>query len=69
MVKEWKVMFNDVVLYITLGFMLICFVAWLWQSIVKRRKLEDRIADQRDAQDAGDGTVDAGAQTDDTPHK
>ncbi len=40
---------SDIVLYVTLGFMLICFVAWLWQSIVKRRRLEDDIAERRDA--------------------
>lgn len=48
---------NDVVLYITLGFILICFVAWLWQSIVKRRRLEDDIASRRDAEgEPGDPT-------------
>ncbi|HIU45832.1 MAG TPA: hypothetical protein IAC59_01065 [Candidatus Fimadaptatus faecigallinarum] len=47
---------NDIVLYITLGFMLICFVVWLWQSIVKRRRLEDDIAQQRES----DGNDDSG---------
>lgn len=40
---------NEIVLYITLGFMLICFVAWLWQSISKRRKLEDKIDEEKNA--------------------
>lgn len=40
---------NEAVMYITLGFTLLCFIVWLWQSIVKRRKLEDKIEECRDA--------------------
>ena len=39
---------NEIVLYITLGFMLVCFAAWLWQSISKRRKLEDEIEEEKE---------------------
>lgn len=39
---------HEIVLFITLGFMLLCFGAWLWQSIVKRRKLEDEIEDKKE---------------------
>lgn len=52
---------NDIVLYITLGFMLICFVVWLWQSIVKRRRLEDDIAQQRES-DGNDDSVEPDVQ-------
>lgn len=48
---------NEVVLYITLGFMLLCFVAWLWQSIVKRRKLEDELEQQKAEPQDGDGSA------------
>lgn len=48
---------NEVVLYVTLGFMLLCFVAWLWQSIVKRRKLEDEIEQQKSEPQDGDDSA------------
>lgn len=44
---------NEIVLYITLGFMLACFAAWLWQSISKRRKLEDEIEEEKENNAAG----------------
>ena len=44
---------NEIVLYITLGFMLVCFVAWLWQSISKRRKLEDEIEEEKENNASG----------------
>lgn len=50
---------HEIVLYITLGFMLICFMLWLWQSIVKRRKLEDEIA-ERKAEGEGEGGEEQG---------
>ncbi len=42
---------NEIVLYITLGFMLVCFAIWLWQSITKRRKLEDEIEEKKSEKD------------------
>ena len=61
---------NDIVLYITLGFMLICFVVWLWQSIVKRRRLEDDIAQQRESDGNDDsGEADAQPQDDEAQRK
>ena len=61
---------NDIVLYITLGFMLICFVVWLWQSIVKRRRLEDDIAQQRESDGNDDsGEADVQPPDDESPRK
>lgn len=42
---------NEIVLYITLGFMLVCFAVWLWQSITKRRKLENEIEEKESNKD------------------
>lgn len=49
---------SQIVLYVTLGFTLICFVAWLWQSIVKRRRLEDELADRREQEGGEAGAAD-----------
>ena len=42
---------NEIALYITLGFMLVCFAVWLWQSITKRRKLENEIEEKESNKD------------------
>ena len=46
---------NEIVLYITLGFMLVCFAVWLWQSITKRRKLENEI-EEKESNKGNDST-------------
>ena len=45
---------NPVVLYITLGFMLVFFFIWLWQSITNRRKLEDEISEEKERREGGE---------------
>ena len=49
---------NPVVLFITVGFILVFFFIWLFQSIFKRRKLEDDMERQRDEANDSDAAKD-----------